>query len=340
MVKCPTAHCPGWLTVDDRRPQTVPCRYCRVTVHTLAYLLGQTAGTSARAPEDAGVDSQAPALHAAFNELMLALAGTVGGNVYLRPTDRALVAMTTSPRGVIIEYNAALAGNVGAGAIIGLLMHRLLHVELHPRTERGWRIEPKPGGRQELAWVGAYLPVVVDHAWLDPLMDQRAPGVLADMQAWGMDLALMLSGMESFFPSFLGDRTRQQIAALSATPGITAEEMRVALLDRVIDLAAIYFGRERTETNRLVLALQLADLSMRNPGAAEPFVAGLNAREALNLREATNLADRIVKGLSEARDEGPADGRLDANSFRRGLDEGLKGLNLHAAFDIRAAKAD
>ena len=41
LVKCPTAHCPGWIAIDDRRPQTVPCRYCRVTTHTLAYLLSQ-----------------------------------------------------------------------------------------------------------------------------------------------------------------------------------------------------------------------------------------------------------------------------------------------------------
>jgi hypothetical protein len=248
--------------------------------------------------------------------------------------------MITSPRGVIIEYNAILAGRVGAAAVVGLIMHRLLHVDLHPRTERGWRVEPKPGGRQELAWVGADLPVVVDHAWLEPLMDARAPGLRAALQAWGLDLALMLTGMESFFPSFLGDRTRQQIADLSAPPGITPDAMRAALLDRVIDLAATYFGRERNETNRLVLALQIADLRLRNPDAAPAFVAGLEAREAANLREALALADRLGRGLTETHAEAPDAGRLDSNTFRRALDEGLKGLNLHQAFDLRPAKAE
>lgn len=339
MVKCPTAHCPGWLTVDDHRPQTVPCRYCRVTVHTLAYLLGQAAGATAAAAT-AGPDLQAPALHAAFNELMLALAGAVGGNVYLRPTDRALVAMTTSPRGVIIEYNAVLAGRVGAAAVVGLIMHRLLHVDLHPRTERGWRVELKPGGRQEVAWVGAYLPVVVDHAWLEPLMDARAPGIRPAMQAWGLDLALVLTGMESFFPSFLGDRTRQQIADLSATPGITPDAMRAALRDRVIDLDATYFGREKSETNRLVLALQIADLRLRNPDAAGALVAGLEAREAANLREALPLAERLGRGLADTYAEALDATHLDSNTMRRALDEGLKGLNLHQAFDLRPAKGE
>jgi hypothetical protein len=188
--------------------------------------------------------------------------------------------------------------------------------------------------------VGAYLPVVVDHAWLEPLMDTRAPGLRAAMQAWGLDLALMLTGMESFFPGFLGDRTRQQIADLSATPGITAETMRATLLDRVIDLAAIYFGREKSETNRLVLALQIADLRLRNMDAATAFVTGLEAREAANLREALTLADRLGRGLSETHADSPDAAHLDSNTFRRALDEGLKGLNLHQAFDLRPAKAE
>src|SRR6187455_1431212 len=96
VVKCPTGHCPGWITVDDDRPQTVPCRYCRVTVNTLSYLLQG-------APETG--TSLAPAVHEAFNSLMLHVAGMTGGNVYLRPIDRTLVSLVPSSRGVAVEYN-------------------------------------------------------------------------------------------------------------------------------------------------------------------------------------------------------------------------------------------
>ena len=55
VVKCPTGHCPGWITVDDSRPQTLPCRYCRVTVNTLAYLLDSTADSAEGATESTRV---------------------------------------------------------------------------------------------------------------------------------------------------------------------------------------------------------------------------------------------------------------------------------------------
>ena len=52
VVKCPTSRCPGWITVDDDRPQTVPCRYCRVTVNTLTFLL-ESIPDDPRGAEDA-----------------------------------------------------------------------------------------------------------------------------------------------------------------------------------------------------------------------------------------------------------------------------------------------
>jgi hypothetical protein len=340
LVKCPTAHCPGWIAIDDRRPQTVPCRYCRVTTHTLAYLLSQGDVGRGQADGDATVDLQDPALHSVFNGLMLALAGNTGGNVYLRPTDRALVGISGGPRGVVIEYNAALAGGVSAAAMVGLLMHRLLHVDIHPRTERIWRADLKPGGRQDIGWLTAYLPAVVDHAWIEPLLEAQMPGLRAAMQAWGMDVALMLSGPESFFPAFMGDRTRREMAAWSAQPDLTAEAMRTALVDRLAELTAAAFGQERTETNRLVMTLQIADLRQRHSEAADAFVAGLEAHEAQNLREALPLVERLLRELADARGDVPAATRPDSNSFKRGLEGALKALNVQSAFDVRAVKAE
>ena len=341
MVKCPTAHCPGWIAVDSHRPQTVPCRYCRVTVHTLAYLLGQTDVAARAAAEGApAIDLLAPALHDAFNGLMLAQAGATGGNVYLRPTERALVGITASPRGVTIEYNAALAARLGPAALIGLLMHRLLHGELHPRSERVWRAEPKPGGRQELAWLGGYLPTVVDHVWLEPRLEARAPGVGAAFAAWGLDVALLLSGGESLLPDFVGARVRDEIARLSAQPDVTPESLRAWLLERLTDLCHAYFGLQREETNRFALAVILGDLRLRNPDAAGSLADGLEARETLNLREAQPLADRLHRELHDLRTAVVPTAPVDTNAFRNGLDAALKALNVHTYFDLRPVKSD
>src|SRR3954471_8175679 len=100
VVKCPTSHCPGWITVDDDRPQTVPCRYCRVTVNTLTYLLEGVPDAPAGADEATRLPH---AIHEAFNSLLLKVAGVTGGNVYLRPSDRLLAGLVPGSRGLIIE---------------------------------------------------------------------------------------------------------------------------------------------------------------------------------------------------------------------------------------------
>src|SRR4051812_34567186 len=133
VVKCPTSHCPGWITVDDDRPQTVPCRYCRVTVNTLTYLLEGVPD----APDDAGAAGRLPhAVHEAFNGLLMQVAGMTRGNVYLRPSERVLVGLVPGTRGLIVEYNLALARQTGAAAMVALILHSLLHLAIHPREER------------------------------------------------------------------------------------------------------------------------------------------------------------------------------------------------------------
>ena len=62
VVKCPTPQCPGWITFDSTRHQTEPCRYCRIGVDTLRFLLSRV-----------GADNKAlpPQVHDEFNRLML-----------------------------------------------------------------------------------------------------------------------------------------------------------------------------------------------------------------------------------------------------------------------------
>ena len=64
VVKCPTPQCPGWITQDSTRHQTEPCRYCRIGVDTLRFLLSRV-----------GAEHKAlsPQVHEEFNRLMLTL---------------------------------------------------------------------------------------------------------------------------------------------------------------------------------------------------------------------------------------------------------------------------
>src|SRR5688500_14852540 len=99
VVKCPTPQCPGWITVDSTRHQTEPCRYCRVGVDTLRFLLSRVGAENKVLPVE---------VHEEFNRLMLTMAGAWGQNVYLRPSRETLVDLKAGQRGVIVEYNPAL----------------------------------------------------------------------------------------------------------------------------------------------------------------------------------------------------------------------------------------
>src|SRR5437588_3766176 len=82
VVKCPTPQCPGWITLDSTRHQTEPCRYCRIGVDTLRFLLSRVGAENKALPAQ---------VHDEFNRLMLAMAGAWGQNVYLRPSRATLV---------------------------------------------------------------------------------------------------------------------------------------------------------------------------------------------------------------------------------------------------------
>src|SRR4029078_12111602 len=95
VVKCPTPQCPGWITLDSTRHQTEPCRYCRVGVDTLRFLLSRVGADHKALPTE---------VHDEFNRLMLTMAGAWGRNVYLRPSNKTLVDLLPGSRGVTLEY--------------------------------------------------------------------------------------------------------------------------------------------------------------------------------------------------------------------------------------------
>ncbi|HMA34912.1 MAG TPA: hypothetical protein VKY74_10580 [Chloroflexia bacterium] len=331
VVKCPTGHCPGWITVDDDRPQTVPCRYCRVTVNTLRYLLEgiPDSGTAA--------SHLTPAVHAAFNSLLLAAAGMTGGNVYLRPIDRTVVSLVPSTRGVIVEYNPVIARQAGPAAVVTLLFHYLLHIDLHPRQERPLGLLLRPGARDKEPFQPAvnYLLHLADHAWIMARIAAVDAHLLPAAQAWGLDLAGMLTGNETFFPPYMAERNRRWIMEQFDAPTATPAGVAGALVTRLAALSARFFAGQREDLRRTLVAIQLADLGLRDPDRGPAYQAALIAAGLPGVDAAAHTATRLLADVVAVRDQAPA---FEAIAFRQALDAALKALGLHTAFEIQTLK--
>jgi hypothetical protein len=330
VVKCPTGHCPGWITIDDERPQTPPCRYCRITVNTLSFLLESTSETAA-APQ------MPAAVHETFNGLLLKLAGQTGGNVYLRPIDRTIVSLVPSTRGVIIEYNPVIARQAGPAAIVALILHHLLHIEQHPRQEKPLGMLLRAGARDKEAMqpVANYLLTLVDHAWITPRVDAIAPALGEAARTWGLDVAALLTGNETFFPPYMAERNRRWISDQFAETTDSAA-VGEALVTRLAGLSARFFAGQRDDLRRNLLAVQLADLGVRDPARQAPYVAALEAAGVPNVAGAAGTATRLVTDIAEVRADSPA---YDAIAYRRGLDAALKALGLQTVFEVQTLKS-
>ena len=325
LVKCPTEHCPGWIALEDGRPQTVPCRYCRVTAHTLSYLLSQI---GERELAVGLLDIWAPKLHEQFNNLVLQLAGTVHNNVYIRPMDRALVTRSPGRHGESLEYNPEIAAVVGGAPMIALMLHELLHFELHQGEDRPLQITIKPTARDKdfLAGPLNYLRVLADHLWLAPRMDDIAPMLRQSMQEWGLDIALFLSGNESFFLPYIDDRNRRWLIETIQQPGMTAETMRDLLIERLADLTQRFFGAGNELLRRTLLAVEIADLKLNNPAAAERYSALLQQKEIAGYQEVATIAQRLADELASVRSS--TSGKPSATDFRRAVEGGIGALGL------------
>src|SRR5438132_459310 len=193
VVKCPTPQCPGWITLDSTRHQTEPCRYCRVGVDTLRFLLSRVGAENKALPAQ---------VHDEFNRLMLTMAGAWGRNVYLRPSRTTLVDILAGARGVTVEYNPLLgaAGQDGAAPLVGTILHKLLHFEAH-LGQRVPQIEARSGAKDKtgLSPLISYLAMLADHAWVSARLRQLYP-TLYDAQArWGLEIDQMLAGSERLF---------------------------------------------------------------------------------------------------------------------------------------------
>src|SRR5437879_68790 len=186
VVKCPTPQCPGWITLDSTRHQTEPCRYCRVGVDPLRFLLSRVGAEHKALP---------PQVHEEFNRLMLAMAGAWGRNVYLRPSQEALVDITAGARGVTIEYNPLLgaAGRDGAAPLVGTILHKLLHFEAH-LGQRTPQLSMRSGAKEKQSpgSLLSYLLTLADPPLVASRPRQLYPTLYGAQARWGLDVAQLL----------------------------------------------------------------------------------------------------------------------------------------------------
>jgi len=338
VVKCPTPQCPGWITVDSTRHQTEPCRYCRVGVDTLRFLLSRV-----------GADNKvlSPEVHGEFNRLMLTMAGAWGQNVYLRPSHDTLVDIKPGTRGVTVEYNPYLgdAGSEGAAPLVGVILHKLLHFEAH-LGQRAPQLVAKSGSKDKEAYapILSYLLTVTDHAWVTARLEQLNPMLHSAQSRWGLDLVTMLVGSESMFNRYLSERNLMKLlGVLKETDN--ADSFRASVLDRLSAQTAQILAPEKEESRRIFLAVQLANVHLLNPDAYDDYLAALQKKEIANLREAQPMADKVytemeASPISNAQPPKSKDGEsaptttVDLQAYLRALEGAVKALGMGNYFDV------
>ena len=339
VVKCPTPHCPGWITMDSTRHQTEPCRYCRVGVDTLRFLLSRVGAENKVLPAE---------VHEEFNRLMLTMAGAWGQNVYLRPSNETLVDLKAGQRGVVVEYNPALgaAGDDGPAPLVGIILHKLLHFEAH-LGHKQVQVVVKSGSREKegLVPLMTYLLTVTDHAWVVARLEQLNPLLHSAQSRWGLDLAQMLVGAESMFNRYLSERN---LLKLTAVLQLTreAEGFRSAVMERLAAQTVQILEREKDETRRLYLAVQLANVRLMSPDAYAPYQQVLISSGLSAVKESVPLADRLYNDLStspvarppqkQTGTESTSAVTLDQGHFQRGVEAALKALGVGNYFEVKS----
>ncbi|MFL5733099.1 MAG: hypothetical protein ACJ78Q_07830 [Chloroflexia bacterium] len=338
VIKCPTPQCPGWITLDSTRHQTEPCRYCRISVDTLRFLLSRVGAEHKALP---------PQVHDEFNRLMLAMAGAWGRNVYLRPSTQALVDLSAGTRGVTIEYNPALgaAGLDGAAPLVGTILHKLLHFEAH-LGQRIPQLSVRSAARdkQGLSPLLSYLLTVADHAWVALRLGQLYPLLYGAQSRWGLDLAQMLAGSESMFNRYLSERNLKKLLAVLQDAGEDAGAFRTAVMQRLAMLTSQVLDHEREETRKIFLAVQLANARLLNADAYPDYQSIVTASGLPDVREALTMADRLYTEMNNAASESlgaAAKGQdrqalaIDPGLFHRALEGGIRALGMANYFEIK-----
>lgn len=340
VVKCPTPQCPGWVILDSATHQTEPCRYCRIGVDTLRFLLSRVGAENKALP---------PQIHEEFNRLMLTMAGAWGQNVYLRPSSETLVDLKAGSRGVTVEYNPLLgdAGSDGPAPLVGAILHRLLHFEAH-LGQRLPQIKARSGSKEKEGLVPllSYLTAVADHAWVVARLKQLSWLLYNAQSYWGLDLAQMLVGSESMFNRYLSQRNLNRLLDVLQSAQ-DADEFRAAVIGRLSTLTAQITEREKEEARRTYLAIQFANVRLLNPNAYSFYQSAVEATELPGLREALSVADRLYTELSSSPIANPpqpkargnqagAAVKMDPAHYQRAIEGAIKALGFANYFEVKS----
>jgi hypothetical protein len=316
--------------MDSTRHQTEPCRYCRIGVDTLRFLLSRVGGENKALPH---------AVHDEFNRLMLTMAGAWGRNVYLRPSRTTLVDLMAGARGVTVEYNPLLgaAGQDGAAPLVGTILHKLLHFEAH-LGQRVPGLEARSGAKEKagLGPLLAYLTMVADHAWVAARLKQLYPTLYEAQGRWGLDLAQMLVGSESMFNRYLSERNLNKLVAVLQDAGDDPAAFRNDVLQRLAALTAQILSHDKEETRRLFIAIQGANMRLLNPSAADTYAEVLAATGLENVRDATPLAERLHSELTASGLSAAEAATIDPAQYHRALEGALKALGMANYFEVKS----
>jgi hypothetical protein len=249
---------------------------------------------------------------------------------------------------VTVEYNPQLgdAGEDGAGPLVGVILHKLLHFEAH-LGQKLPQLTVKSGSRDKetLAPLLSYLLTVGDHAWLMSRLEALSPVLHAAQSRWGLDVAQMLTGSESMFNRYLSERNLTKLVALLGDAE-DAKQFRTGVMDILASLTAQILSSEKEDQRRTYLAIQLANLRLLNPDSYEDYLAMLAKKEIANLRDAQPLAEKLYSELEDSpishpQVSKPKDGEsssatpVDHGHFARAMVAGIKALGLANYFEIK-----
>ncbi|HUS14378.1 MAG TPA: hypothetical protein VM536_05085, partial [Chloroflexia bacterium] len=143
-------------------------------------------------------------------------------------------------------------------------------------------------------------------------------------------------GNETFFPPYMADRNRRWIMEQFDTSDAVPEAVAAALVERLATLSSRFFAGQREDLRRALVALQLADLGLRDPQHVAAYSAALDAAGLPGAQAAAATAQSLVSDLSAIRTSNPT---FDQVAYRRALDSGLKALGFQNAFEVQTLKS-
>jgi hypothetical protein len=242
-------------------------------------------------------------------------------------------------RGVTLEYNPLLgaAGSDGVAPLVGTILHKLLHFEAH-LGERVPQISSRSGAweKEGLMPMLNYLMTTGDHAWVTARLQELYPALYSAQARWGLDISHMLIGSESMFNRYLSERNLNKMVDRLAEVGDDANAFRAAIVERLSTLTSQILEREKEESRRIYLAVQLANTRLLNEKTYGEYVEALAATGLPGVREAVPAAEKIHDELAPLAAQGKGKTVIETANFAHSLQNAIKSLGLANYFDVKA----